>query len=251
MIPAPKVIQGISIGETHDMIMCALIKEGCMNDMDTEDDEYTWEYPSPIISHVTDPLNPPFVSEASKFGPKFLEKYREQLLTLTPPRADGKGFSYTYANRLFDYPVKVKDTGDDEIWVGDGHGGGFNQIDGWVIKKLKLSSMSRRAVAITWVPEIDVNMDEPPCVDVVQFLLRDDALRLVAYIRSNDMLMAWPQNMNGLAGLLEYVAKNVGVSHGSVTTMSVSAHLYAHRDSEDLNAFRKHLQKKGMLCERR
>lgn len=276
MIGAPEVIQGRTIGETHDMIICALIKKGCMNDMDTEDNEYTWEYPAPLIAHVIEPLQPPFVSEASDVGPKFLEMYREQLLSLTPPRADGRGFSYTYANRLFDYPRRIERTApslwirpdiigraigdiDNLSWhiafeldvVGNGAGGGLNQIKESVIGRLKKSSVSRRAVAVTWVPEIDIYMDEPPCVDFIQFLLRDEVLRLVACIRSNDMLSAWPQNVYGLGGLLMYVGKELGVSTGPITTISISAHLYAQRDVKELMQFRAHLQKKGMLCERR
>jgi thymidylate synthase len=250
MIPAPNVIQGQSIGETHDQIICALIKHGCMNEMNTEDNEYTWEYPSPLVAHVIDPIRPPYVSEASDVGPLFLAAYRHQFLTLTPPKDDGKDFSYTYANRWFDYFRRGT-----KGWLGNGRGGGIDQIQESVINRLKKSPLSRRAVVISWHPEVDILMHEPPCVDLLQFFYRDNVIRLVAYIRSNDMLSAWPQNAYGLTGLLCYVAEALkgealeGPCTGPVTTISGSAHCYPSRDAKELTQFRAHLRKVGMLCE--
>lgn len=241
--PAPYVIQGDSIADVHDQIMVALIEKGCMNEMNTENNEYTWEFPSPIIAHVLHPNRPPFRSEGSDKGPMFIAKYRKDFLVVTPPRADGMGFSYTYPNRLFDYPRR------DAVGHrhGDGHGGGIDQINHFVVRKLREASVTRRAVAVSWVPEFDSHEDEPPCIDLVQFLYRDDNLRLIAYIRSNDMLSAWGENANGLGELLGYVGGAVGVETGSVTTFSASAHCYSHRDAEELKKFHAHLYKNGLI----
>jgi thymidylate synthase len=49
---------------------------------------------------------------------------------------------------------------------------------------------------------------------------------MTAFFRSHDLAQAWPSNIYGLAKLLEYVANEVGIEVGSITTISASAHIY-------------------------
>lgn len=110
------------------------------------------------------------------------------------------GFSYTYGERLVPRLPSL-------------------------IEKLKAQPESRRAVISLWA-DSDYDIQHPPCWMVLDFLIRGDILHLTAFIRSNDMKQAWPQNMYGLAKLLEYVASGAGVEPGSITTISASAHIY-------------------------
>ena len=250
VLPEPKVITGNSIGETHDRIIAALIKEGCNNEVETEDNEYTWEYPSQVIAHIRYPAIEPFKSDASPFSIMFLDQYRLQMRTLSPKRSDGQSFTYTYGNRYLDY---ARCGLDGSIQNGDGDGSGINQLSESVVKRLINSPSSRRAVMVAWNPILDLAESDPPCVDLVQFLLRDGILSATAYIRSNDMLLAWPSNAYGLSGFMDVAASDINkrtgkqIITGSLTTISTSAHCYPVRDSSVLKKYHEHLIKIGLL----
>lgn len=137
-----------------------------------------------------------------------LNKYAEQLLSGENP----SGFRYTYGERLVTYP----DT--------EGHSV-IDQID-FCIARLRENPTSRRAIAITWVPDWDADMDEVPCLQLLDFLVRGGKLQCTAVFRSQDILRAWPCNVYGIAKLMHHVADEVGVPVGSLTTISCSAHIY-------------------------
>ena len=123
-----------------------------------------------------------------------------------------KGFEYSYGERLFAYPGwRVADKQLDQIK--------------YVIEKLRDNPTTRRAIAITWHPYTDNYSDHVPCLQSVDFLYRG-RLHLTAYFRSHDIQQAWPANVYGLSRLLSYVAEKAGMQPGSLTTISVSAHIY-------------------------
>ncbi len=156
-----------------------------------------------VMIHIEDPYSGR-VSEKYPFSEKVLkEKYATQLLN--PDRMD---FDYTYGERLNAW-------GEEEI----------NQIE-YVIKKLKENPNSRRAVATTWDPRKDTHVDEVPCLNHFVFMVREGYLDITVMIRSNDMYGAWPANVYALGELLNYVAERTGLKSGTVTTISVNAHIY-------------------------
>lgn len=158
-----------------------------------------------LMVHVSKPLENR-VTDLYPFSEKILkEKYATQLLT--PDRMD---FDYTYGERL-------------NAW-GDGEA---NQIE-YIIKKLSSNPNSRRAVATTWDPRKDIESDEVPCLNHFVFMTRRNLLDLSVMIRSNDMYGAWLANMYALAELLAHVTKRVNLEIGTVTTLSVNAHIYEH-----------------------
>jgi thymidylate synthase len=157
------------------------------------------------VIHIENPFQDR-VSEKYPFSePVLKEKYATQLLT--PDRMD---FDYTYGERLNAW-------GTEEI----------DQID-YVIKKLKDSPNSRRAVATTWDPRKDTLVDEVPCLNHFVFMTRDSVLDLSVMIRSNDMYGAWPANVYALGELLDHVVKETELEKGTITTHSVNAHIYKH-----------------------
>ncbi|MDD1723968.1 MAG: hypothetical protein LUQ07_02430, partial [Methanospirillum sp.] len=84
-------------------------------------------------------------------------------------------------------------------------------------------------------------------LQIVQGLIdRNHTLNLVCLFRSNDMLSAWGQNAYGLAHLQKYICTRINelqssdkprISSGWLETVSVSAHMYFHRDQLELNLF--------------
>ena len=137
-----------------------------------------------------------------------LEEYARQLLS-----GDNPGFEYTYGERL-------------RAWALPG-GAPIDQIE-QVIARLRASSSTRRATAVTWIAPLDSAREEVPCMIVDDFKLRDGRLHLSIFFRSHDFAGAYPANLYGLARLLQYVAGEVGAEPGSISTTSSSAHIYEH-----------------------
>jgi thymidylate synthase len=121
---------------------------------------------------------------------------------------------------------------------GNGRGNGVNQIQ-YVIDKLKENPTSRRAVVSLFEPRGHPKMDDPPCMNAIQFMIRNNQLNCHVLFRSNDMLSAWGGNAYGLAGLQEYVAEKLGVPIGWLETTSISAHIYFDRDNHELQEFKR------------
>jgi thymidylate synthase len=158
-----------------------------------------------VLIHISDPYTGR-VSSKYPFSEKVLkEKYATQLLN--PDRLD---FEYTYGERLNAWGTEQ-----------------LNQIE-LVIEKLKTSPHSRRVVATTWDPRKDTIADEVPCLNHFVFMVRKGFLDLSVTIRSNDMYGAWPANVYALGELLRHVAEKVGIPTGTITTLSVNAHIYSH-----------------------
>ncbi len=158
-----------------------------------------------VMVHIQDPYTER-VSDLYPFSEKVLhDKYATQLLN--PDKLD---FEYTYGERL-------------RAWGSEG----VDQID-YVIRKLKNSIYSRRAVATTWDPRVDTQSDEVPCLNHFVFMEREGVLDLSVMIRSNDMYGAWPANVYALSELLKFVADEIGITTGTITTLSINAHIYSH-----------------------
>lgn len=134
-----------------------------------------------------------------------LEEYAKQLIT----GENVQDFEYTYGQRLRNWNEQV-----DQI--------------AYVIDKLKNNPTTRRATAVTWVPTVDTVVDEVPCMIIDDFKIRGGKVNLTTLFRSHDFAGAYPANLYGLSRLLEFVAGEVGVEPGMITTVSASAHIYEH-----------------------
>ncbi|MBN1323946.1 MAG: thymidylate synthase [Methanotrichaceae archaeon] len=137
-----------------------------------------------------------------------LEEYALQLQT-----GENPGFEYTYGERLRAWAIPS--------------GERVDQLDG-VVRRLLGSPSSRRACAVTWIPPIDSNREEVPCMIVDDFKIRGGSLHLSAFFRSHDFAGAYPANLYGLSRLLQAVSDEVGAKPGSISTTSASAHIYDH-----------------------
>jgi thymidylate synthase len=160
-----------------------------------------------LLARVTDPKD----REIPGFpmGESELKKYALQLLS--PERA---GFDYTYGERLRSWGEGVVPEPVD-------------QIEG-AIKLLKKDSSTRRATCVTWIPPKDLKTSEVPCLILLDFKVRGGVVDATAVFRSNDMFGAWPANVYGLNRVNEHVAGKIKAKAGSITTHSISAHIYEH-----------------------
>lgn len=135
------------------------------------------------------------------FSKEHFENYLPQLKTSIIP----EGVSYTYGSRLRDFK-------------------GINQIEA-MVSELKKASFSRRAVAVTWDIEKDYNNANSPCLDLIQMLCQENA-NMTAFIRSNDMFKAWPENALALRNVQYELAEKINKPVGDLIIISNSAHIY-------------------------
>lgn len=96
-----------------------------------------------------------------------------------------------------------------------------------MISDLRRASFSRRALATLWDPLIDSRSPDPPCLVTLQLTIREQKIFVTAYIRSNDMFRAYPMNVAALAYLQKQAGVELGLTSGSITVLSHSAHIYA------------------------
>jgi thymidylate synthase len=161
----------------------------------TEDGQMTREIRN-LVLQVNSPTIGWPIAESGWDIPALETYYHNQIIGSANPT----GFSYTYGQRI---APRL----------------------GALIETLWTSPESRRAVISLW-QDADYDIQHPPCWMVLEFLIRSDQLHLTAFIRSNDMLQAWPANAYGLSRLMSRVADAVGCGVGSMTTISASAHIY-------------------------
>lgn len=122
------------------------------------------------------------------------------------------GYGYSYGSRIFDFD-------------------GINQIKDYVIPLLKDSPGSRRAIVDLWNPFVDSSLTnkQVPGLIAIDFKVIDGNLNITGIIRSNDMLFGWPANIYQLFVLQDYVRKKIDAGVGSITTVSISAHIFKDR----------------------
>ena len=214
-----RIIRAPDISRAHEQVVKMILEKGWV--LQTEDAETTIEFEE-IAMQVDTPLAEPMVSPHSRFQQKFVEQYAHDLLN-----GSHASFEYDYHGRLFDWGERL---------TVDGQPVHVNQID-YIVEKLKSSPVSRRAIAITWNPVIDEKLDDCPCLQLVQCVLREGKLDMRVVFRSNDMLTAAGANMFALVQLQKSIADKLGVPCGTYTHISLVPHIYYIRDLHDIEPF--------------
>jgi len=214
-----RVIRAPGIGRAHELVVKMILEKGWV--LKTEDAETTIEFEE-IAMQIDTPLAEPMVSPHSRFQQKFVEQYARDLLN-----GSHASFEYDYHGRLFDWGERL---------TADGQPVHVNQVE-YIVEKLKQSAVSRRAIAITWNPVIDEQLDDCPCLQLVQCVLRDGKLGMRVVFRSNDMLTAAGANMFALVQLQKSIADKCGVPCGTYTHISLVPHIYYLRDLHDIEPF--------------
>ena len=214
-----RIIRAPTLARAHELAVRTVLEKGWA--LETENDEATIECEELAIE-VESPESLPMASPASRFQERFLDTYAENLLN----GSDAK-FEYDYHQRLFDWGEELSTRGEDVH---------IDQIS-YVARKLAAAPNSRRAIAITWNPVVDENLDDCPCLQLVQCLLRDGKLQMKVVFRSNDILSAAGANMYALVRLQKMIADRLGVPCGRYTHIALVPHVYYRRDIYDIEPF--------------
>ena len=230
---------GKSIAEAWENSLLLLYKEGCniKTQYDKPDDPPSKD--CTMILTVEEPLSEPMIHRCFPDSIKGLDKYVQNLLYGI--NADKFKETYTYYDRLFEYSIF------DEV--------GYNQIES-IINQLAKTPYSRRAQAITWQVQKDMNDEHSPCLQSIWCRMTADTngykeqdniglitdipkwfLNMNIRIRSNDAYHAAFMNIFAFVHLQEYIAKeiqkiiNEPVFVGRYCHMADSYHIYGkHMD---------------------
>jgi len=200
-------IRADTIAEAHQLAVKTVLEHG--ETVVTEDGKSTLELDEPLCVSIMTPYAAPQVCAANPFKGNMMDAYIEQFIS-----EDKGGFIYTYGNRIQRYPVRGNET--------------TNQLF-WAVNRLKDNKSTRRSIVITWVPSVDVMSADPPCLQSVQFLRRNDYLHATAFFRSNDIALAYGANCCGLYRLMEEVQNRIDdatLMTGALNTISNCAHVY-------------------------
>ncbi|MDD1661019.1 MAG: thymidylate synthase [Methanomicrobiales archaeon] len=214
-----RVIRAPDLSRAHELAVKTVLEKGWV--LETEDGEATVECDE-IAIRVDEPFALPMASPRSRFQQRFLEKYAHDLIHGTHAE-----FEYDYHGRLFDWGGGLSLAGK-EVHT--------NQVD-YIIRKLSAEKASRRGIAITWIPPVDESLDDCPCLQLVQCLVRNGSLQMKVVFRSNDMLSAAGPNMFALVHLQKHIADALALPCGPYTHISLVPHIYYKRDLTDLQAF--------------
>lgn len=119
--------------------------------------------------------------------------------------------SYSYGPRIFNFQQSI------------------NQINSFIIPLLKETPMSRRTIITLLDPSKDSrpNIHGMPGLIIIHFRLRQNKLSITSILRSNDVFFGWPANIYQSAVLQQYVKDHLGCELGSLSTFSISAHIFS------------------------
>lgn len=213
------MIRANTIGDAQTLIVNNIIKNGIHVIIDGVD---TLESEEPLVVVVQKPISKHMKAFWSPYSDNYLEQYAQQFLNYLSDLS----FEYTYGERIYNYPIT---------------GGVKNQVNDYIIPELKRDNSSRRAILHLWNVEFDTESSNVPCLQTIQYLIRNNTLYTVASFRSNDMLLAWGCNVYGITMLSKHIADELGVKLGDITTISTSAHIYIKRDVNILQKVIKYL----------
>lgn len=134
----------------------------------------------------------------------------EELVNIILNKEANAFYDYLYGQRIFDYRHTV------------------NQIDEYVIPLLRKNPNSRRANVSLFNPEKDMRIGKRnyPGIAFISFKIIEKRLCVTTIIRTSDFFIGWPSNLFQISKLQEYVAHTLAVPPGTITTLSLSAHLH-------------------------
>ncbi|MFH1645467.1 MAG: thymidylate synthase, partial [Candidatus Omnitrophota bacterium] len=176
-----------------------------------------------MIMVIRKPFQEPRIHRAFPGGLEDLEIYRQEVVDgihdswIAPE--EGK-WSYTYHQRFCSYAI------DNTI---------VDQI-AYIVNKLSKTGFSRRAQAITWNPKLDIDTDEPPCLQRIWFRISKEEdnllLNMNTHWRSRDAYKAAFMNIFALTALQKAIAEKISqktgkeINVGRYVDITDSFHIY-------------------------
>jgi len=150
-----------------------------------------------VSLEITNPEERPLVDDKAPVSD--LNKYAVENLFMK----DNESYEYTYGSRFRQE---------------------YDQMER-VIEKFKEEPNDRQNTMITRKCD-DLEIENPPCLTVLDLEIVNEKLISYSYWRSWDAYTGLPANLGGLQLLIEYMAKEIGVESGKMFAFSKNLHLY-------------------------
>lgn len=109
-----------------------------------------------------------------------------------------------------------------------------------VIKDYKEKGYGSNQETIEIAMPSDINLNDPPCLRLIDTRIRYGKLHFIVYFRSWDLWGGFPSNLAGLQRLKGFMAEQIGVEDGEMIASSKGLHLYDY--SWELAALRTNKQ---------
>jgi len=154
-----------------------------------------------MIMHVRYPLKQPVLSKKYCLPDQFRDQYTKTYFT-------------KYATLETPYS-RIVERGSKKV----------NQIE-VVIGKLRKNWFTRRAVISLWAPEEDLNSKYPPCICLLQAMIRGNRLLVTALLRSNDAWLSALPDMILISSLQKRIADDLNIECGEYIHHAISYHIY-------------------------
>jgi thymidylate synthase len=194
-----ELIEATTLGEAWLETARRIVEQGA---------EASWGgAPTLELTHLTlavDAPDPDDATIAALGDPEWLRWMHANFFDFTAVRELGNADSY--ATRLFDY----EHTGKDQL--------------AWVVQRLRDDPECRDATITTFQPHTDTTYI--PCVSMLDFWRRGDAVELVVYAHGLDFGKKAYGNLVELAALQARVAEALGIASGRMVLHVKTAHVY-------------------------
>lgn len=156
----------------------------------------------------------------------------EMLLPYAPSYkkfAEPDGHAYgAYGKRIANNIIRIRSSSDPL-------GGRVEEIDqlDYAVQRLKRDPNTRQLVISLWKPSDLITEDkrDMPCTILWQFILRENNLHMIAYMRSNDAWLGTCYDIYAFTCIQMMLAASIGAGVGHYTHVIGSLHLY-ERDRE-------------------
>jgi thymidylate synthase len=233
-------VNGITLAEAYEKALIALYKNGIPFKTQYDKPGDPLSIDSTMNITVLEPLSDPMIHRAFPGGIEDLKEYVMELMGLKDHWVknindpEDTRWEYTYHGRLAAYGAWR------ELIDGTSQQKGFfsiNQIE-TVIDKLSKQPYTRQAQMITWMPNLDFNCFDPPCLQSLWYrIIEDEAgiwwLNCNVRFRSND---AWGASFMNMFGFIQFnnhiiatgVSQKAGkqVKLGRLNWQADSYHIY-------------------------
>lgn len=100
-----------------------------------------------------------------------------------------------------------------------------------IIEILKTGDGNTNQACINIGDRSSVELNDPPCLRLIDFKKVDNKLNMTVYFRSWDLFAGLPENLGGLQLLKEYVLSEIeglGLDDGKIIAHSSGLHIYDH-----------------------
>jgi len=213
------LVKGTTLPEAYHNALLALHE----NNEELPCPDYNTNQKEASVTFVAEnPLAEPIISKLFIGDPRSLEQYRQEMLDgILDFEVERGNWEYTYHQRM------------------------EKQIP-WVIGELKRNPDSRRAVVVVR-DETDLETQSPACLQILQFMIRGEALHLKVVFRSNDATKASFMNAYALVMLQKRIAEALKIPVGSYTHRAHSFHVY-ERDYDMFDGYVKRIKAGGELA---